>query len=76
MGATLPLLVAYLVRISGNVGRSVGELYFVNTLGSAVAAFVTVLFMLRYLGQSHTLIVAASLNAMVAGMAGLQGRWR
>jgi spermidine synthase len=39
MGATLPLLVAQLVRISGNVGQSVGILYFVNTLGSAVACF-------------------------------------
>src|SRR5690349_17751913 len=37
MGATLPLLVAHLVKLSGNVGTSVGILYFVNTLGSAAA---------------------------------------
>lgn len=37
MGATLPILVAHLVRHTGNVGRSVGLLYFVNTLGSAAA---------------------------------------
>jgi spermidine synthase len=30
MGATLPLLVAHLVRRYGNVGRSLGVLYFVN----------------------------------------------
>ena len=35
MGATLPLLVAQLVKLSGNVGQSVGMLYFANTLGSA-----------------------------------------
>src|SRR4051794_2992783 len=35
MGSTLPLLVAHLVRENKNVGKSVGTLYFVNTLGSA-----------------------------------------
>ncbi|MFN3485979.1 MAG: spermidine synthase, partial [Planctomycetota bacterium] len=34
MGATLPLLVADAVGRSGNVGRSVGGLYFINTLGA------------------------------------------
>src|SRR4051794_32356883 len=38
MGSTLPLLVAHLVRENKNVGKSVGTLYFVNTLGSAFAA--------------------------------------
>lgn len=33
MGGTLPLLVAHTVRTSGNVGKSVGLLYYVNTLG-------------------------------------------
>ena len=65
MGATLPLLVAQLVRLSGNVGRSVGILYFVNTLGSAVACFVTAWFTMPYLGMSRSVAVAAALN--VAG---------
>jgi hypothetical protein len=34
MGATLPLLIEHSVRSSGNVGSSVGSLYFANTLGS------------------------------------------
>jgi predicted membrane-bound spermidine synthase len=71
MGATLPLLVAQLVRISGNVGRSVGILYFVNTLGSAVACFAAALFAMRYLGESGTVHLAAALNAVVAGGVGL-----
>src|SRR5262249_5784198 len=37
MGSTLPLLVAHLVRGTRSVGKSIGLLYFVNTLGSAVA---------------------------------------
>src|SRR5215469_2695620 len=65
MGATLPLLVAHLVRISGNVGRSVGILYFVNTLGSAAACFAAALFTMRYLGESGTVRLAAVLNVLV-----------
>jgi predicted membrane-bound spermidine synthase len=62
MGATLPLLVGYLVRSTGNVGRAVGVLYFVNTAGSAVAALAAVLFILRLLGESRTTFLAAAIN--------------
>ena len=37
MAATLPLLAAHFVRETDNVGESVGILYCVNTLGSALA---------------------------------------
>jgi predicted membrane-bound spermidine synthase len=65
MGATLPLLVAHLVNLSGNVGRSVGVLYFVNTLGSAVACFVAAWFAMPYLGMSRSVALAAALNVVV-----------
>jgi spermidine synthase len=65
MGATLPLLVAHLVKLSGNVGRSVGMLYFVNSLGSAVACFVAALVTMRCLGMSGSVTLAASLNTLV-----------
>jgi predicted membrane-bound spermidine synthase len=66
MGATLPLLVAHIVRLSGNVGRSVGLLYFVNTLGSALASFAAVLWLLPHLGQAGTARAAAVLNLVVS----------
>jgi len=66
MGSTLPLLVAHAVRANGNVGRSVGMLYFVNTMGSAAAAFATAVWLLGALGQAGTVRLAAALNA-VAG---------
>ena len=69
MGSTLPLLVTFAVRRSRNVGRSVGLLYFVNTLGSAVAAFATVLFLMRALGQHGSVLEAAAFNAVVAATA-------
>src|ERR1700761_9065071 len=40
MGATLPILVAHLVRSSGEVGRAVGLLYYVNTMGAGAACLL------------------------------------
>jgi spermidine synthase len=77
MGATLPLLVAQLVKFSHNVGRSVGLLYFVNTLGSAVACFVAALVTMPYLGMSRSVLVAATLNVLVGcSVLVMHFRWR
>ncbi|WP_394839224.1 hypothetical protein LVJ94_20255 [Pendulispora rubella] len=69
MGSTLPLLVAHFTRLSKNVGRSVGLLYFINTLGSALASVVSVLVLLPRLGQGHAVHVAALLNLAAAATA-------
>ncbi len=77
MGATLPLLVEQLVKLSGNVGRSVGVLYFVNTLGSAAACFLAALFTMRRLGMSGSIEMAAMLNAFVGlTVFAMHFRWR
>jgi predicted membrane-bound spermidine synthase len=68
MGVTLPLLVGYLVRASGNVGRSVGTLYFVNTAGSALAAFAAVFLLLGNLGEAKSAMLAGLLNLAIGGM--------
>ncbi len=52
MGCTLPLLVAHVAQLSRNMGRSVGMLYSVNTLGSAGACFLAANITMRLLGQS------------------------
>ncbi len=69
MGSTLPLLVAHLVRENKNVGKSVGTLYFVNTLGSAFASAASVLFILGRTGQSGSVRIAALLNFTVSLLA-------
>jgi spermidine synthase len=66
MGTTLPLLTAYLVSRNRNVGESVGSLYCVNTFGSGVACFVAAHFLMRALGESGSVRVAAGLNVCVA----------
>ena len=65
MGATLPLLVADASRRSGNVGRSVGVLYFANTLGASLACFAAVAFLLGALGMRGTTRAAAALNVLL-----------
>ena len=69
MGSTLPLLVAHLVRSSGNVGKSVGTLYFVNTLGSAFASAAAVLYIMGHAGQAGSVRAAAVLNVTVSLLA-------
>lgn len=65
MGATLPILAAYLVAKRGHVGNGVGALYFVNTLGSAFACFLAAELLMQALGQHGTIQVAAGLNLFV-----------
>ncbi|MDB4890920.1 MAG: Spermidine synthase [Gemmatimonadetes bacterium] len=66
MGATLPLLVSFAIRCTGNVGLSVGWLYFVNTAGSALASVATVVFVLRAVGETGSVRIAAAANFAVA----------
>lgn len=74
MGSTLPLLVAHLVRENKNVGKSVGTLYFVNTLGSAFASAAAVLVIMGKAGQMGSVRIAAAMNVAVSGLAYLAHR--
>ncbi|MCZ6488395.1 MAG: hypothetical protein O6703_09495 [Gammaproteobacteria bacterium] len=66
MGATLPILVSYINRTRKNVGNSVGWLYFVNTVGSALAALLTVTLIFPAMGLQGAVWSAAILNFVVA----------
>lgn len=68
MGATLPMLVAFLVAKSGNVGVSIGALYFINTAGAAAGAAVTGFIAFHYLDLHQTVWVAAGLNFMASAL--------
>lgn len=66
MGATLPILVAHIVRTRRSVGVSIGLLYFVNTLGAALGAAATGFIIFFYMGITTTIYVAAMLNIAVS----------
>ena len=75
MGATLPLLVAYVVQARGNVGQSVSTLYFVNTAGSAVACLLAALWIFKTLGMAGSIHLAAALNLTLAFVCFGVDRW-
>ncbi len=66
MGATLPVLVEYVVARLRNVGQAVAILYFINTLGSGVACFLAGILLFKNLGESGAVLFAASLNFLAA----------
>jgi predicted membrane-bound spermidine synthase len=76
MGFTLPLLVAYGVRQNRNVGSSVGQLYFVNTAGSALASLAAAAFMMGALGESKSVGLAAWINLSVGAFVLMQSLTR
>jgi len=66
MGATFPILVAYVFKLNKSVEESVSKLYYINTLGSAIACFLTVGLLFVLLTLSQVLMVAACINFAVA----------
>jgi len=66
MGATLPILTGYASERSKNVGRSVSQLYLVNTLGAAFGAWSAGHFLLSALGLWGSSQVAAAVNLSLA----------
>jgi predicted membrane-bound spermidine synthase len=66
MGATLPLLVAQLVKETAQVGKSVSWLYAVNTTGAAAGAFIAAFVVLGRFGQNGSVKLAALLNVIAA----------
>jgi spermidine synthase len=65
MGATLPLLARYAVRSDDELGRRVGTLYTVNTLGAVAGTIATAFALLPALGLSGSVYVAVAANAAV-----------
>lgn len=65
MGGTLPLLSKFFIRHSSEVGRKLGFLYFVNTVGAALGAFAAGFYLVRLIGIQMSLISAAVINIAI-----------
>jgi len=74
MGATLPILVGHLNRYYHNVGKSVGILYCINTLGSAIACFLTADLLFVFFGQQAAVLAAAAFNILVGILVSVYAR--
>jgi spermidine synthase len=66
MGATLPLLTRHLAESRAAIGRRVGMLYGLNTLGAAAGCFGAGFWAISYLGLAKTNLVAAGVCLAVA----------
>ena len=62
MGTTLPLLTSFFNQYIQNIGDSIGQLYFYNTLGAAFGALATGFILFNQFTLSHTIYIAAMLN--------------
>jgi spermidine synthase len=69
MGGCLPVLVKLRAAPDRPVRRAAAEIYGANTLGGAVGAFATGFLLVRWLGLSWTLEVAAALSLIGALLA-------
>lgn len=69
MGGTLPLVVRYITRHRSEVGRSIGLLYGMNTLGAVLGAFGAGFVLLPALGISSTILCAFGVNVVVCVIA-------
>ena len=74
MGATLPVLLRYVVAGGGSVLGGTGLLYGLNTLGAAGGALATGFWILPALGLRGTLFLGAAVNGAVALAAFLADR--
>lgn len=69
MGATLPVLVRYVTHTAGRLGRSVGTLYGVNTLGAVAGVAAAGFVLMPTLGLTHTTWLAAGGNLVIGLLA-------
>jgi hypothetical protein len=66
MGATLPVLVAHVTRLWGNVGRSIGTLYQFNTFGAACGVAIVGFGWMLFFELDAAIRMAAALNIAVS----------
>lgn len=76
MGATLPMLVTFLVQQSKNVGISIGSLYFINTLGAAAGAGAVGLIAFHHFDIRQTIHIAVVLNFLAGTLVLVRFRTR
>jgi spermidine synthase len=65
MGGTLPVLVRFWTRTRDDVGRSLGRLYAINTLGAMAGCFAAGFWLIEAFGVRRTVLLAAAANVAI-----------
>ncbi len=68
MGATLPVLVSYLMKERQSVGDTVSHLYYINTLGSALGSLLTVTLLFTLGTLQIAIYTAVAINFTIAAL--------
>ena len=68
MGGAFPFMVKLLTRKIEGVGQETSTVYWVNTIGGALGAFITGFALIRFFGLNTTTMLAALVNLAVAGL--------
>ncbi|MFC1853952.1 fused MFS/spermidine synthase, partial [candidate division CSSED10-310 bacterium] len=71
MGATLPILCRFYVTNLKSIGKHVGLLYGLNTVGAALGAFLCGFYFIGWWGLYETLILTLTINIII----GLVSLW-
>lgn len=66
MGTTLPLLTFFFNKHIGNIGESIGTLYFYNTAGAATGSLACGFVLYNFLTLSQSIMVAVAINIFIA----------
>jgi spermidine synthase len=69
MGATLPVLIRFVVHAHGELGTRLSLLYGINTLGAAAGAMTAGFILLPQLGASATQTLAVTANLIIGAFA-------
>lgn len=78
MGGTLPILSKYVISNSKDLGKRIGNLYFINTLGAAFGTILAGFILIFLFGTRLTTLTAAIVNlgvAITAFMAARSVKW-
>ena len=76
MGAVFPTVARIYARDFSRIGRSVGEAYAANTLGSVIGSFVAGFVLIPLAGVRTSILLAVGLNAVLGGVFLLISGWR
>jgi spermidine synthase len=74
MGGTFPVVIKLVTQKIETVAQNTSHVYWINTLGGALGAFVTGFILIRFLGLSRTLLVASLISLVAAGLVFLYSR--
>ena len=69
MGGTLPVISRAFIRFERPIGRPIGLLYGMNTLGAVIGCLSSAFIFLRLFGMTTTYLVAMGVDVLIAGAA-------